>query len=102
MAVGVSGGDALDKGLVAGHFGLDPALGVFSSPALPDGPSEVLGGAQGVVLRDYGRAALFPQTPVLVDRGDRSGLTVDHRCAAAADVLGAVSDYRAHLLPSDI
>ena len=98
MAVGVSGCYALTEGLEAPHLCLDPASDVVSGPAFPECPAIVPGGAQGFVSRDRGRAVLFPRTPVLTDRDDRSGLPVDDGGVAAAGVIGTVRRHCADLL----
>jgi len=90
LAVWVSRGDTLSKGLEAPHLCLDPASGVISGPALPERPAMVPGGAQGIVSGDCGRAILFPRPPVPADRDDRCGLAVDDGRMAAAGGSAAV------------
>jgi hypothetical protein len=77
LAVGVSCGHAFAKCLQAAHLRLDPAPGVVSGPAFPEGSAIVPGGAQGFVAGDCCRAVLFPTPSVLPDQVDRSGLPVD-------------------------
>lgn len=98
LAVGVSCRDAFAKGLQAPHFCLDPASDVISGPSLPERPAIVPGGAQGLVSSDCRRAVLFPRPPILADRDDRGGLTVDNGGVAAAGVIGTVRRHSADLL----
>jgi hypothetical protein len=108
LAVWVSRGDTLPKGLEAPHpltgsrlranderFCLDPTSRVIAGPALPERPAIVPGGAQGIVSRNRRRAVLFRRSSVLADGDDRRGLAVDDGRVAAASVIGTISGHRA-------
>ena len=113
MAVGVSCSDALAEGLETSHpiagktvprtvfwpgSYLDPTSGMVPGPALPERPAVTPGGGQGRISGDRGRAILFPTPPVLADRDDRGGLTVDDRGVAAAGVIRTIGGHAADLL----
>lgn len=103
LAVGVSCGDALAKGIQAAHPRLDPASGVVSRPTFPERPAVVAGGAQCLVSGVCSRAVFFPKTSSPVDRDDRGALPVDDGGVAAARVIGAVGGHGADLLvPRDL
>ena len=53
------------------------------------------GGAQGFVSRPCCRTVFFPLPPVLADRDDRNGITLDDGGVATARVIGPVSGYGA-------
>ncbi|KPP97538.1 MAG: hypothetical protein HLUCCA12_18220 [Rhodobacteraceae bacterium HLUCCA12] len=72
LSVGVSCHDALAEGFQAAHLRLDPAAGVVSGPAFPEGPAVVPRGAQGVVSGACCGAVFFPKTSVPADRDERN------------------------------
>lgn len=76
LAVRVSCGEALAECLQAAHLCLDPAPGVVSCPALPEGPTVVSGGAQGFISDLRSRTSSFHGRPFLrigiIGRASRS------------------------------
>lgn len=97
LAVRISCRDTLAECLQAAHLCHDPAPGVVSRPAFPEGPAVVPGGAQGFVSDLCRRAVFFPRPAILADRDNRGGTTLDDGGVATARVIGSVCDHAADL-----
>jgi hypothetical protein len=98
LAIRILGHDAFAEGFQAAHLRLDPAAGVVSGPALPEGSAVMPGGAQGFVAGARGRAIVFPWPPIPADRDDRGGVTGGDGLVAATRVIGAIGGHCADLL----
>ena len=98
LAVRVSCGDALAKNLQVSLLRLDPTSGVASSPPLPECPTLLPRGAEGLGSGDCCRAILSSRSPVLADRYDRSCLAVDDGGTAAVRFMATIGVHGADLL----
>ena len=98
LAVRVSGGDAFSEGLQAAHLCLCSASGMVAAPPFPARTAFFANVAQDCVSRDCGRAVFAPEPPVLADRDDGFGLTLENGDVAAAGVVGPVRCHGTDLL----
>lgn len=78
LAVRVFSSDALVERFQTTHLGLDPAPGVVSRPAVPEGPALVPGGALGFVSDLRSWAVFCPRPAILADRDKPASKALNH------------------------
>lgn len=91
LAAGVSFSDSRAESFQAAHPPIDPAADMVYRPAHPECPNEIPRCARGFVSDACRWAVFFSQAPVLADRNDRNGITLNDGLVAAARIVGAIA-----------
>lgn len=90
LSVRVSGGDAVSEGFQAPHLCLCPASGMVAVLSFPTSAAFFANLAEDCISSNSGRAIFTPEPPVLSDRDDGFGLSVEYGGVAPAGIVGPV------------